>query len=433
MWRGTRLAGLVVLIAASLPGPARAQDSTAGGNIAEVFGHVLGMGPGQAAELADTTVPVNSPPYRYGDDPSSPATLSPTEAPWASPTGVGAAILTLPDDFVAPPVDASLGVSTTSGAGLVPGRQYAMFWSSNQGAMTDANMGNRWVNISFPTTTPGSDFWIPLSQFPGDTWGGFSRIPYFTYGPQPWALHLDQVSGGSLSAVPIDGAAFFINGVVVVLVPLESVLPPGTDPMDLRFSFAMHVHDGSFGGPPSSSSTITAVPPIPSGTRSEERTGLPVHVGPSVVGEEPAPSDEDTTPSDEDTTPSDEDTTPSDEDTTPSDEDTTPSDEDTTPSDEDTTPSTTGTSKDDGGDSSLIFIAFGLVGLGLIGGGFYLRFGRSTAASTTEPTPWPAVISGTSQETDTTDPGIVVGTKPDKEEGGADGPPPKIGIRGWKA
>jgi hypothetical protein len=253
--------------------------------LAEIFGE-LGFSTDQTNELIASTEPFSMVPYRFADDPTGLATISPTDSPWTQPLAIGSELIVFPEGGRTPsfPTDALV---VNSGAGLVPGRPYAFFWATYAAEMPVSDFGELTVNISAPILVPGGEPWVPLPQYPADTWGAGSIFPYLD-GPNPWTFAMSATSDGSLTTVAFDGVAFIGSGVSGFAVDANALLGVGGDWNTLTFGYAFHVHDGRFGICATCPSTISAVPAIGPGG-SLNRTFLPVSsvTAPLVVGGEP--------------------------------------------------------------------------------------------------------------------------------------------------
>ena len=396
--------------------------------VAEVLAH-LGATPEQGAEFISNMMPLNLEPFRFADDPAGPATLLTDDFGWIEPNAIGAELVQFPPDFAGPTFPPGT-ITAAAGSGLVPGGTYGMFITSYSGEMTEENMGGLFVNISIPTILPGGEPWVPITQFPADTWGGAGTIPYFTYGPNPWGLAMFQVQGGSLVDMPFDGLAFLGHGTSGIPVDSNSLLGPDGNWNDLMYAFAIHVHDGSFGSCGTCISAIYADPMIGSDGSINRvfNSTSPVET-PLLFGGQTR-----VTPTTATTSASSTSSTTS-----------TSSSTTTTmlaASDSDDTDTATGVTPASSDGIPIFFIGLVLVGLAVtVGGGYLFVTSRTQTATMTTSESWTNTIADKQPPQDlitttpiamvTTPPAIITkGERSGKGEGGSAEAPRKIGLGG---
>lgn len=341
--RGRVVAVLAVAFALAMPAAFAGAKGQIDPNLVDAFGH-LNFTQADAQQIIDRSWSVSDPAmFQFAgalDDPS----ISPDDAPWAVPTRIGLTWASWPADLV-PEFPSSAQVVNNAlyipHNGPMADTEYALMWAQMGGSIPIMDPMELWQNWSFPIGIPGQPTWNPLSQFPYDTWGGASVIPYLTYGPQPWSLDLSVVQqDGSLADSDFSGFGLIANDMIIIAVDVDSLLPNG--PEGLTYSFAFHTHDGGYGASPSSRSLVTYATGTPGNLIPAPDTGL------VTVGSTPEPTTSTSTSTS---------TTSTTLETAP-------------PDDGDTVGGTAiAGSEEDGTSSPVIPIA---IGLGLLGGGYYL-------------------------------------------------------------
>jgi hypothetical protein len=283
--RSPKTAILLVAVAAAIA-PALSALAGAGldTNLASAFGR-LGLTDNDMANIYDNTWDVTDPTlFRFAaslDEPS----IDPADEPYGVPTRIGVTWAVWPDDTHIPDFPDSTqvvdGALYLAHGGPMPGTEYALMWAQMGGPIPVEPPMTLFQNWSFPFSIPGSATWQPLDQFPYDTWGNASAIPYITYGPDPFDLSLSVVAAdGALLDQEFNGFGLISGDTIIIGVDTGTMFPGGTD--GVTYGFAGHIHDGGFGANPKSASLVsfaTGTPgnliPIPPATLLEVGTTPP--------------------------------------------------------------------------------------------------------------------------------------------------------------
>ena len=230
---------------------------------------LFGFSEQQAQELADRAMAITPQQYRFADDVGNANTI---DFPWTTVTSFGAAEVQF-DDFsfmgdASFPCNQQIGddhLAFCADGGPRSGVPYLAMYTTFAGDFPVMDTGGLAVNFSWPTNIEGMPGWEPIPAYAaGDTWQGASRIPYLTYGPEPWALAVSQLSDGMLADDPNSGAFGLLGGDTLILfAPTDELMQGTSDPSQLRYGFALHVHDGTFGACETCGSIVTAIPPVP--------------------------------------------------------------------------------------------------------------------------------------------------------------------------
>lgn len=111
--------------------------------------------------------------YAFGDDKTNPPVIQPGGA---TSITTGQAILTVPDDWVAPEsgMGDSMAFAQAAGGAIAPGDEVVFFWTQFD-APYDFSQRQLTINEGFPLTIDGPPVW--QSTFAGDTWEGANLIP----------------------------------------------------------------------------------------------------------------------------------------------------------------------------------------------------------------------------------------------------------------
>ncbi len=250
---------LVLTILIVLPAGLAGADETMDANLTEAFGH-LGFNEYDSMEIINRSVDtedVRS--FRYAAN-LDPATIASEEAAWGFPARMGVTWVTWTDRSTIPsfPDHAQVvdGALYLPRGGPIPDIEYVVMWAQMGGPIPIDDPMEFFQNWSFPTGVSGQPKWNPLSQFPLDTWGGASVIPYITYGPNPWGFFTSVVQeDGSLADLDFIGGALIYGDVIIAFVEVNALFPNGHE--GSTFSFAGHIHDGTYGANPSSKSLVT--------------------------------------------------------------------------------------------------------------------------------------------------------------------------------
>jgi hypothetical protein len=369
------LASLLAIAAFDAPAPNAEQPHPGFNGPADALTR-LGFTDSQADAITSRVLPVDPQKFKYADDVNTPNTI---DFPWTTVTGFGAAEVQfdvptgLAREFRCNEAYPDGFRTFCTDGGPQPGVAYAVFITTFEGGSLLDDMGNYWVNLSWPTNIGDNPGWQPQGPFVGDTWQQASRITYITYGPDPWSMHVSQLQDGALIDDPDSHSFALLGGNTLLEFSPSGELMQGAPTWDaFSYGFAIHIHDGTFGSCPTCESTISAIPPVPRDTLIGWDVGDVIIAG--AVDATPSPTTPASSSTDSGTTGSD--TTGSD---SSSGSDTTGS---TTGSD---TTSTTGGSDTStgGGDSADSSTSSGgtdmtlllglLAGLGLMGaGGLYL-------------------------------------------------------------
>ena len=248
------LAGLIVF-----PALAAGADPEMDASLTAAFGH-LGLNEYDSMEIIDTSLTIEDvTSFRYAAN-LDPATITEEEAGWGIPHRIGVTWATWTDPSTIPSFPDSPqvvdGALYLPHGGPLPDTSYALMWAQMKGQIPVEDPMELFQNWSFPFGIPGQPTWNPFSDFPQDTWGGASVIPYITYGPQPWGFFMSVVhEDGSLQNADFTGFALIYNDMIIVGVDEHTMFPDGID--GITYSFAGHIHDGSYGSGPNSRSLVT--------------------------------------------------------------------------------------------------------------------------------------------------------------------------------
>lgn|GEM_PF-4515321 len=227
--------------------------------------------------------------YRYGDNPRGTPTLTRDDAPAATPDVIGAMVIqpgTTGFTDLTSVVQGASALYGINGDGLLDSKDYAFFLASRSVSELEATSGpvasGLALQIDFPIGFADRTGWVANSQFPGDTWQGASLV-------LSGQLALDGTFQSSLidtangfSPVPFDGMFAIGADWAIAAVDLPTLTSVSDAPV--KWGFASHVHDGSFGSCASCPSVVTAYPEVP-------RTNLDLFTLPDVpvVLDKPAP------------------------------------------------------------------------------------------------------------------------------------------------
>jgi hypothetical protein len=265
------LTGLLVF-PAGLAGAGPDMDTS----LINAFGH-LGLNEYDSMEIINRSADIEDvTSFRFAAN-LDPATIASEEAAWGFPTRIGVtwAVWTDPNTVPSFPDSPEVmgGVLYLPRGGPVVNTKYALMWAQMGGPIPIEDPMELFQNWSFPFGIPGQPTWNPLSQFPQDTWGGASVIPYISYGPQPWGFNLSVVQeDGSLLDTEFNGFAIVYNDMIIVGVDEDTMFPDGID--GITYGFAGHIHDGTYGATPSSKSLVTFATGTPGTLTSAPPTGL---------------------------------------------------------------------------------------------------------------------------------------------------------------
>lgn len=246
---------LLIIVPAGLAGAGVEMDST----LADAFGH-LGLNEYDSMEIINRSLDIeDASSFRFAAN-LDPATIDSEEAAWGFPTRIGVTWAAWTDPSTIPSFPSAPevmdGVLYLPRGGPVLDTNYALMWAQMGGPIPIEDPMELFQNWSFPFGVPGKPTWSPFSQFPQDTWGGASVIPYITYGPQPWSFNLSAVQDdGSLNDIDFNGFAIIYNDMIIVGVDEATMFPMGVD--GITYGFAGHIHDGTFGSSPTSKSLVT--------------------------------------------------------------------------------------------------------------------------------------------------------------------------------
>ena len=238
------LAGLIVF-----PALAAGADPEMDASLTAAFGH-LGLNEYDSMEIIDTSLTIEDvTSFRYAAN-LDPATITEEEAGWGIPYRIGVTWATWTDPSTIPSFPDSPqvvdGALYLPHGGPLPDTSYALMWAQMKGQIPVEDPMELFQNWSFPFGIPGQPTWNPFSDFPQDTWGGASVIPYITYGPQPWGFFMSVVhEDGSLQNADFTGFALIYNDMIIVGVDEHTMFPDGID--GITYSFAGHIHDGTYG------------------------------------------------------------------------------------------------------------------------------------------------------------------------------------------
>ncbi len=245
--RSLRGAIVAVLVGVILPSSPAAAGENMDTDLGMVLGH-LGFSPYNAQQVIDRSLEVT--PTLFKSAPSlDPPSIDPSEAPWGVPARIGVTWVTWPDASAVPSFPDSPQVVDDllylPHGGPTPGATYALMWAQMEGPIPIDDSMELFQNWSFPFMLAGADTWMPYEEYPFDTWAGASRIPYVTYGPDPWALNLAVVEGDSIMDVDFDGFGLIGYDSIVVAVDVDTLFPDGYE--GSTYGFAGHIHDGRYG------------------------------------------------------------------------------------------------------------------------------------------------------------------------------------------
>jgi len=246
---------LLIIVPAGLAGAGVEMDST----LTDAFGH-LGLNEYDSMEIINRSLDIeDATSFRFAAN-LDPATIDSEEAAWGFPTRIGVTWAAWTDPSTIPSFPSAPevmgGVLYLPRGGPLLDTNYALMWAQMGGPIPIEDPMELFQNWSFPFGVPGKPTWSPFSQFPQDTWGGASVIPYITYGPQPWGFNLSVVQDdGSLNDIDFNGFAIIYNDMIIVGVDEATMFPTGID--GITYGFAGHIHDGTFGSSPTSKSLVT--------------------------------------------------------------------------------------------------------------------------------------------------------------------------------
>ena len=242
-------------------------------NLAAAFGR-LGLTDNDLGNIYANSWDVTNPTLFKFAASLDPPSIDPEDAPWGVPVRIGVTWAVWPDESHIPDMPASTqvvdGALFLPHGGPVAGTEYALMWAQMGGEIPIEPPMNLYENWSFPFGIPGSAVWLPLDQFPEDTWGNASAIPYITYGPDPFNLAMSVVApDGALLDQDFNGFGLISGDTIIIAVDAETMFPGGID--GVTYGFAGHIHDGAFGANPKSASlvsfatgtpgTLRAIPP----------------------------------------------------------------------------------------------------------------------------------------------------------------------------
>ena len=268
-----RLAAFVfAVILVGVVSPVTAQNDSLG----EVYEDDLAADQRQIDIVNANLMPIgNTDMYRFGDNPSGTPTLSDAEAGYMTPTFIGAyqfqwnnpdQIPNFPDRADA--FASGLGANINGGPFL--GQTYVVFTAVMADDIPFGPDDDEFhKNFAFILSVHGHEGWVPLSQFPGDTWSAAAYVLNILYGPEPWNSRIYEVRGGDLKQAPADGFSYISGNVVVfgVNAQMFGTFGDNSQFMDnlawVGFGWAGHVHDGRFGSCGDCPSKITTYPSTP--------------------------------------------------------------------------------------------------------------------------------------------------------------------------
>jgi hypothetical protein len=265
------LAGVLAL-PAGLAGAGAEMDSTLTGALAH-----LGFNEYDSMEIINRsmeTEDVTS--FRFAAS-LDPATIDEDEAPWGYPARIGVTWVTWTDPSTVPAFPESPevidGVLYLPRGGPVLDTNYVLMWAQMRGPIPIEEPMDLFQNWSFPFGIPGQPTWNPISQYPQDTWGGASVIPYITYGPQPWSFDVSVVQeDGSLLDSDFNGFALIYGDTIFAAVEEKQMFSDSID--GITYSYAGHIHDGTYGASESSRSLVTFATGTPGNLVEVPPTGL---------------------------------------------------------------------------------------------------------------------------------------------------------------
>ncbi len=224
----------------------------------------------EASNIADVASLLEALPgvsrYRFGDNPQGVATIRSEVVPLSMPDALGAVVLDPGSvgfgDFIDVVRDSS-ATFVSAGNGLGDDLPAAFFIAS-MNSPSDLPPGSNddlFIQTEFVIGFDAMPGWQALPAYPGDTWQGGSLILSGMQTPgEPPELDLIDANN-EFASVPFDGFFAYHEDWIIAAVDLETLESYGG--MDMSFGYAVHAHDGSYGGCEDCASTVTAYPPFP--------------------------------------------------------------------------------------------------------------------------------------------------------------------------
>lgn len=260
-----RFSAAVAVILLGIAGIAAAQTSGASVPVDVVnMTDLAANSPVDIAELLQLVPPGNS--YRYADDVRGLPTLGPDTVPFAQPDVVGAGLFDPGAVGFGNTIDVLREMSDSfeiNRDGLVDVQMAVFFMGREEPSGVDvADFEDLFIQIDIPIGFEGAPGWEAVPAFPGDTWQGGSLILSIQMAPGEDTVFELIDATNNFGSIPFDG--FFAAGVDWAVLGVDvTTLEMYGGPGDMRWAFASHVHDGSYGACETCLSVINAFPQVP--------------------------------------------------------------------------------------------------------------------------------------------------------------------------